>query len=98
MLDSVTNSNEDCSQESKRRMRFKRAARGELGKIIESKEMSLDAKAKIIHTLIFPVPMYRCQSWKVKMADRKTLTHLKCSVDGELYRYPESPERQPSRF
>ena len=35
--------------------------------------MSLESKAKIIHTLIFPVTMYRCESWTVKKADRKKM-------------------------
>ena len=42
-----------------------------LGKIIKSRDMSLETKAKIIHTLIFPSTMYRCESWTVKKADIK---------------------------
>ena len=43
----------------------------ELGKIIKSKEVSLETKAKIIHALIVPVTMYGCESWTVKKAGRK---------------------------
>ena len=70
-LGSVINLNGDCSQEIKRRLRLGRAAMKELGKIIKCKEVSLETKAKIIHTLIFPITMYGPESWTVKKADRK---------------------------
>ena len=57
-LGSVINLNGDCSQEIKRRLRLGRAAMKELGKIIKCKEVSLETKAKIIHTLVFPITMY----------------------------------------
>ena len=61
-LSSVINSNGDCSQEIKRRLRIGRAALAELGKITKSKDVSLKTKAKIIHTLVFPITMYKCKS------------------------------------
>ena len=74
-------------------MRLGRATMKELGKIIKCKKVSLEAKAKIIHTLVFPITMYRCKSWTVKKADSKKLMHLKYGVGGELYGYPGLPER-----
>ena len=59
---SVINLNGDCSQDMKRRLRVGREAIKELGKIIKCKEVSLKTKAKIIHTLIFPITMYKCES------------------------------------
>ena len=63
LLALVTNSNGDCSQEIE-------AAMEELKKITKSKDVSLEVKAKIIHTQ-FPVTMHRCESWTVKAANRK---------------------------
>lgn len=40
-----------------------------LVKIIKSKVVSLEAKAKIIHTLTFPMAMYGCGRWIVKKAN-----------------------------
>lgn len=65
----------------------------ELGKITQSKDVSLEAKAKIIHTLIFPVTMYKCKRQIVKKAGREKWIHLKYSVGGELYEYAGPPER-----
>ena len=67
---SVINSNGDCSQGINRRVRLGRAAI-ELGKLTKSKDISLDTKVKITHTLVFPIMMYKVASWTVKKADRK---------------------------
>lgn len=69
-LGSVINSNGDYSQEIKRRLRLGGAALEELGKI-KSKDVSLETKAKITHTLIFLITTHGCKSWTVKKADRK---------------------------
>ena len=33
--------------------------------------MSLKIKAKIIHTLVFPITMYKRESWTAKKTDRE---------------------------
>lgn len=43
----------------------------ELGKITKSEAVSLETKARIIHTLIFPLTVYRYRSWTVMEVDRK---------------------------
>ena len=67
-------------------MRLGRAAI-ELGKLTKSKDISLDTKVKITHTLVFPIMMYKVASWTVKKADRK-----KISLWGKLSGYPVPPE------
>lgn len=92
-LVSVINLNRNCSQGIERRLRLGRAAMGELRKIFKGTEVALRVQAKTIHTLIFPINMYRCKSWTGKKAERKQLIHLKHGVGGELYGYPGPPER-----
>ena len=93
-LGSVNNLNGDWRQEIRRRLRLERAAMKELGKIIKSKDVSLETKAKIIHILVFPITMYGGKSWTVKKAGRKKKwIHFKCGVWRELYGYPGQPER-----
>lgn len=54
-----------------RRLRLRRAAIEELGKITKSKAVSLETKvSKIIHTLVFPITVPGCESWAVETADR----------------------------
>lgn len=55
----------------------------ELGKITKSKVVSIETKAKVIHTLVFTVTIYRFESWTVKKADRKKLIYLKFGIGGE---------------
>ena len=72
-LGSVITLHGDCSQEIKTRSRFGRASIRELGKINKCKEVTLESKAKIIHTLVFPITMYRCKSWTVRKPGRKNI-------------------------
>ena len=69
-LGSVINLNGDCSQEFKRRLRLRRAAMEELGRI-KCKEVSLESKAKTIHTPVFPNTVYESKIWTVKKDHRK---------------------------
>lgn len=55
----VIYSHGDCSQEITRRLRLRRAAMEELGKTSKSEEVSLETKAEITHTLVFPITVYR---------------------------------------
>ena len=43
----------------------------ESGKIPKSKDVPIETKAKITHTLPFSTTTYRYESWTVKKADRK---------------------------
>ena len=61
-LGSGINSLGHCSQKIKRRLRLEKAAIEKLGKIIKVKHVSLETKAKIIQTLIFPKMMYKSKS------------------------------------
>lgn len=45
----------------------------ELKKLIKCKDMSLEMKIKIVHTLVCPVTLYGYESWTVKKVDRKKI-------------------------
>ena len=67
----------------------------ELGKITKRKNVSLETKIKVIHTLLLRITMYGCESWKLKKVERKKgWIHLKYGVGGELYQYPELSVKQ----
>ena len=60
-----------------------------LEKIIKSKNVSLETKAKIILTFMFSITVYGCKKWSVKKADRKKIViHLKHGVRGDLCGIP----------
>ena len=41
-----------------------------LGSILKSRDITLPTKVRIIKAMIFPVVMYRCESWTIKKAER----------------------------
>lgn len=60
----------DCSQEFERRLRLKRVAMEELGKI-KSNDVSLETKSKTIHILVFPITIYGCENWTMEKSGKK---------------------------
>ena len=59
----------DCSHEIKRHLLLGRQAMTNLDSILKSRDITLHTKIHIIKTLVFPVVMYRCESWTIKKAD-----------------------------
>ena len=59
----------DCSHESKRRLLLGRKAMTNLDSVLKSRDTTLLPKFHIVETLIFPVDMYRCDSWTIKKAE-----------------------------
>ena len=59
----------DCSHEIKRRLLLGRKVMTNLGSIFKSRDITLPTKVHLIKALVFPVVMYRCESWTVKKAE-----------------------------
>ena len=58
----------DCSHEIKRRLLLGRKAMMNLDSILKSKDITLPTKVHIVKAMVFPVIMYRCESWTIKKA------------------------------
>ena len=58
----------DCSHEIKRRLLLGRKVMN-LDSILKSRDITLPTKVHLIKALVFPVVMYRCESWTVKKAE-----------------------------
>ena len=56
----------DCSHEIKRQLLFGRKAMTNLDSILKSRDITLSTKVHIIKVTVFPVIMYRCESWTIK--------------------------------
>ena len=41
-----------------------------LGNVLKSRDIILPTKVCIVKTMVFPVVMYRCESWIIKKAER----------------------------
>ena len=59
----------DCSHEIKRRLLLGRKAMTDLDNILESRDITLPTKVLLIKAMVFPVGMYRRESWIIKKAE-----------------------------
>ena len=59
----------DCSHEMKRRLPLGRKAMTNLDIILKSRDVTLPTEVHIGKAIVFPVVMYRCESWNIKKAE-----------------------------
>ena len=59
----------DCSHEIKRCLFLGRKAMTNLDSILKSRDITLPTKVHLVKAMVFPVVMYRCESWTMKKAD-----------------------------
>ena len=61
----------DCSHEIKRCLLLGRKAMTNLDSMLESRDITLPTKVHIIRAVVFPVVMYRCESWTINKAEHQ---------------------------
>ena len=59
----------DCSHEIKRRLLLGRKVMTKLDSIFNSRDITLPTKVCLVKAMVFPVVMYRCESWTIKKAE-----------------------------
>ena len=59
----------DCSQEIKRRLLLGRKVMTNLDSIFKSRDITLPTKVHLVKAIVFPVIMYGCESWTIKLAE-----------------------------
>ena len=68
-LGSKTNADHDCSREINRHLLLGRRAMTNLESILKSSNITLLTKVGRVKAMVFPLVMYRCESWTVKKAE-----------------------------
>ena len=63
----------DCSHEIKRDLLLEEKAMTNLDSILKNRDITLLTKAHIVKAMIFPVVMYRCESWTIKKAGHQRI-------------------------
>ena len=58
----------DCSCEIKRHLLLEKKAMIKLGSIFKSRDITLLTKVHIIKAMVFPVVLYKCESWMIMKA------------------------------
>ena len=63
----------DCGHEIKRRLLLGTKAMTNLDSILKSRDITLPTKVHLVKAMVFPVVMYRCESWTVKKAEHQRI-------------------------
>ena len=63
----------DCSNEIKRHLLLGRKVMNNLDSILRSRDITLPTKVCLVKAMVFPVVMYRCESWSVKKAEHQRI-------------------------
>ena len=83
----------DCSHEIKRHLLLGRKAMIKLESILKSRDITLLTKVCIVKAMVFPVAIYRCESWTIKKAECQRAGALKLWCWRRLLGVPSTTRR-----
>ena len=83
----------DCSHEIKRRLLLGREVMTNLDSIFKSRDITLPTKIRLVKDMLFPVVMYRCESWTVKKGERQRIDAFELWCWRRLLRVPWTARR-----
>ena len=75
-LSSKITADGDCSHDIKRCLLLGRKVITNLDSILKSRDRTLSVKVCLVKAMVFPVVMYRCESWTVEKAERRRIDAL----------------------
>ena len=70
----------DRSHEIKRPLLLGRKVMTNLDSILKSRDITLPTNVHLVKAMFFPVVMYGCENWIIKMAEHQKLMLLNCGV------------------
>ena len=71
-LSSKITADGDCSHEIKRYLLFGMKVMTNLDSMLKSRDIPLPTKVHLVKAMVFPVVMYRCESWTIKKAEHRS--------------------------
>ena len=92
-LGSKVTADGDCSHEIKRHLLLGRKAMINLDSILKSRDVTLPTKVCQVRAMVFPVVMYRCESWTVKKAEHERIDAFELWCWRRLLRVPWTARR-----
>ena len=78
----------DFSHEIKRRLLLGRKVMTNLDSILKSRDITLPTKVHLVKAKVFPVVVYGCESWTIKMAERRRINAFELWYWRRLLRVP----------
>ena len=64
-----------------------------LDSILKSRDITLSTKARLVKAMVFPVVMYRCESWTIKKAEHRKIDASELWCWRRLLRVPWTARR-----
>ena len=83
----------DCSHDIKRRLLLGRKVMTNLDSILKSRDIILPTKVCLVKAMVFPVVMYRCESWIIKKFERQRIDAFELWCWRRLLRVPWTARR-----
>ena len=83
----------DCSHKIKRHLLLRRKVMTKLDSILKSRDITLPTKVHLVKAVVFPVVMYRCESWTVKKAEHWRIDGFELWCWRRLLRVPWTARR-----
>ena len=83
----------DCSHEIKRHLLLGRKAVTNLDSVLKSRDITLPTKVRLVKAMVFPVVMYGCESWTIKIAERQRIDAFELWCWRRLLRVPWTARR-----
>ena len=83
----------DCSHEIIRHLLLGRKVMTNLDSILKSRDITLSTKVCLVKAMVFPVVMYRCESWSVKKAECQRIDAFELWCWRRLLRVPWTAKR-----
>ena len=63
----------DYGHEMKRNLLLVRKTKRNLDSVLESRDITLPTKVRLVKAMVFPVIMYGCESWTIKKAEHQRI-------------------------
>ena len=83
----------DCSNEIKRCLLLGRKVMTNLDSILQSRDIILPTKIRLVKAMVFPVVMHGCESWTVKKAEHQRIDAFELWCWRRLLRVPWTERR-----
>ena len=83
----------DCSHEIKRCLLLGRKTMTNLNSILKCRNITLLTKVHLVKAVVFPLVMYRCESWTRKKAERRRIDAFELWCWRKLLRVPWTARR-----
>ena len=83
----------DCSNEIKSYLLLGREVMTNLDIILESRDITLPTKVRLVNSMIFPVVMYGCESWTIKKTEHRKIDAFELWCWRRLLRVPWTERR-----